>query len=102
MTSAHPILLRPHLGKRVHCRRLLEPVHPCLLHTGAQVVPLIPAGLAQRLALRLVFGEVIVFYPFPIPLIPVRRDLLLEPVWRHGRQHVERRAQRLPDEFEWT
>ena len=99
----HAILLRPDLRERLDCWELLEPVHPFLrrlFHTGKQVEAVVADPPAQCLTLRLLFGKARVFYPVPIPLIPVRRDLLLEPVWRHRRQHIQRRAQRLPDELE--
>ena len=95
MTVGEAVLLRPRLLERLDRWQLLEPVHPCrrrVLHTGEQRVAVIADALAQRLALRLVFGQAIVFYPLPIPLIPVRRNLLLEPLRRHGRQHLQRRA----------
>src|SRR5690349_9366057 len=71
-----------------------------LLHTGEQIVAVISDALAQRLALPLVAGQAIIFYPLPIARIPVRRDLLLEPVWRHRRPHNQRSALGLPDELE--
>jgi hypothetical protein len=83
-----------------------------LLHTSQQVIAIVVIAigviaigadaLAQRLSLRRVFRQALVVHLVPIPLIPLGRDLLLEPVWRHGRQDVQRRAPCLSDELERT
>jgi len=103
MAMVHPILLRPDLLKRLDRWQLPEPVHLCLrrlLHTGEQRVAVIPNALAQRLALCLVFGQAIILHPFPIARIPLGRNLLLEPVRRDRRQHLQGMAERFPDQFQ--
>jgi hypothetical protein len=81
----------PHRRPLLHRWQLLEPVHPLLrrlLHRCQQVEAVVSDAPAQGLALRLLFRQAIVLHPVSIPLIPLiplGSDLLLEPVWRHGR-----------------